>query len=91
MKATKTTFHLLIAVLMSVTFGCATYEEGSLLQLQHQQEQRLYIGCVNVQMDRNMQYVVDISTIAGACRSWARKRMKPYLPTGDRRSNQLTR
>ncbi|MCH8140354.1 MAG: hypothetical protein IH908_02030 [Proteobacteria bacterium] len=91
MKATKTTFHLLIAVLMSVTFGCVTYEEGSLLQLQHQQEQRLYIGCVNVQMDRNMQYVVDISAIAGACRSWARKRMKPYLPTGDGRSNQLTR
>ena len=90
MKATKTTFHLLIAVLMSATFGCVTYEEGSLLQLQHQQEQRLYIGCVNVQMDRNMQYVVDTSAIAAACRSWARKRMKPYLPTGDERfANRL--
>ena len=92
MKATKTTFHLLIAILlMSATFGCVTYEEGSLLHMQHQQEQRLYIACVNHQMDRNMQYIVDMSAIAGACRSWAGKQLKPYLPTGDRRSNQLTR
>ncbi len=92
MKAIKTKFRfLLIAVLMSATFGCVTYEEGSLLHMQHQQEQRLYIACVNHQMDRNMHYIVDISAIAGACRSWARKQLKPSLPTGDRRSNQLTR
>ena len=91
MKATKTTFRLLIAVLMSSTFGCVTYEEGSLLQMQHQQEQRLYVACLHAQMDRNMQFVVDIGVIAGACRSWATKQMKPYLPSGNGRSDQLTR
>ncbi len=92
MKAMKTKFRfLLIALLMSATSGCVTYEEGSLLHMQRQQEQRLYIACVNHQMDRNMQYIVDMSAIAGACRSWARKRLKPNLPTGDGRSNQLTR
>ena len=91
MKVRKTTFRLLIAVMMSMTVGCVTYEEGSLLQMQHKQEQRLYMACVRVQLDRNMQYVTDMSAISSACRGWARKQMKPYLQTGNQKSNQLTR
>ena len=80
MKARKMTFGLLIAVLMSTTVGCATYEEGSLLHMRHQQEQKLYMACVHAQLERNMQYVTDIGAIATACRGWARKKTRPTLP-----------
>ncbi len=80
MKVRKMTFPLLFAVLLSTTVGCATYEEGSLLHMRHQQEQKLYMACVHAQLERNMQYVTDIGAIATACRGWARKKTRPTLP-----------
>ena len=90
MKLRVIGIRLLIAALISTSVGCVTYEEGSLLHMQHQQQQRLYMACVRVQLDRNMQYLTDIGSISSACRHWARKKMKPSLPTGARQSNELT-
>ncbi|MCZ6856318.1 MAG: hypothetical protein O7G86_20575 [Gammaproteobacteria bacterium] len=72
--------HLMIAVLMGTTLGCATYEEGSLMHMRHQQEQKLYMGCVHAQLERNMQYVADFGAIANACRDWSRRQLKPKFP-----------
>ena len=81
MKARRMTLRLLIAVLISTMVGCVTYEEGSLLQMQHKQQQRLYMACMREQLDRNLQYIVAMSSISTGCRKWARKQMKPYLQT----------
>ncbi len=85
MKANRVTFQLLMALFLSTAFGCATYEEGSLLQMQHEHEQRLYLACVRAQLDRNLQYITDMSSISSACRTWAHQRIKPNLPNGGRR------
>ncbi len=81
MKARRMTLRLLTAVLISTMVGCVTYEEGSLLQMQHKQQQQLYMTCMREQLDRNLQYIVAMSAIATGCRKWARKQINPYPQT----------